>query len=288
MRLAGYLSEYSIAEIFQLIQQGNRTGSLAILPEVNSAGKAVEPFYVWFQGGRIVSMSNTLEIGGLLETISRRRWLTDGQSNEMSTKVFSLTQPLGLHLKQSGILSSEQLKLLFNAQVILPVYRLFKHHQGRFEFDPHARIPSSEMTGLSVSIPEVMVVALRALEDWSHLQDKLPDPSYGVTRLSIDAPTYRLERIEVQLLEHAKGQLTLTEIAARIDCSIEALQQAVFRLSTIGLVKEVVIESAQPKEAINARSEKQLSLVGGGGDRQQLSSSFLGNLMGFLNKKKGA
>jgi hypothetical protein len=286
MAVSGYLSEYSIAEVLQLIHQSNRTGLLSIKPDNDSVQTATEPTYIWFQGGRLVSLSSRLDADCLMETIKQRRWLTDAQLASVKSILPMLSQPLGLYLKSLNILSPEQLKLLFNAQVVHPAYRLFKLRDGFYEFDPLKPLPQQEMTGLSANIPEINFVGLRVLKDWSPLADKLPDATYGMTKLVKDAPPYRLELLESQVFDLADSGQSLSEIAQKIDTSIDIVQQIAFRMTVTGLLKEVVIETAMSMGQLS--ESPQLSFAGAKkiATGPQLSNSFLGNLMGFLKKKE--
>jgi hypothetical protein len=287
MGLSGYLSEYSVAEVLQLIHQSSRTGLLSIFPDNDSVREPVEPTYIWFQGGRLVSLGNSVDTYVTIETIEQRRWLTDAQITSVRSILPMLQQPLGLYLKSLNVLSPEQLKLLFNAQVVHPAYRLFKLRQGRFEFDPLVPMPKSEMTGLSAAVPEVNFVGLRVLKDWSGLSDKLPDSNYGLTKLVSELPAYRLEHLETKVFERANGKETLVQIAEKIDAPVAVVQQIAFRMTVTGLLKEVVIESTN--STLSASAERELAATGSQKKIEsgaQLSNSFLGNLMGFLKKKE--
>ena len=57
MTLAGYLSEYSLAEIFNFVHKGNCTGLLSISPDPNSVLAPSNPHYLWFESGRIVAIN---------------------------------------------------------------------------------------------------------------------------------------------------------------------------------------------------------------------------------------
>jgi hypothetical protein len=57
-----------------------------------------------------------------------------------------------LYLKNKGLLQAEQLKHLFNVQVLQKGCALFKLQEGQFKFDQNVSIPAREMTGLSVPV----------------------------------------------------------------------------------------------------------------------------------------
>jgi hypothetical protein len=55
MAVTGVLSEFSLPEIFQFLDHGNKTGLLTIKSFPTSANQKVTVHYIWFQIGRVVS-----------------------------------------------------------------------------------------------------------------------------------------------------------------------------------------------------------------------------------------
>ena len=284
MTLAGYLSEYSLAEVFNFVHQSNRTGLLSITPVYGGKLTTNTSHYIWFECGRIVSMTNgTYGLAGqeLIQTIEQRKLFPQRQIEQIRPQIDKLPQPLGLYLKSRGLLDAEQLKLLFNSQVVAPTCKLFELKNGQFNFDPQKLPNNAEMTGISLPAQEIGILGLRMLKDWSSLNAKLPDPDYAIQRLSIQPPSFRLDRNESELLKLADGETCLTNLAEKMSLSIEVVKQISFRLSSFGLVQEVPIEPLQsaldPELAVPV-------LINDGQANPSVSKSFLGNLRSFLKK----
>jgi hypothetical protein len=282
MTLTGYLSEYSLAEVFNFVHQGNRTGLLSISTDIPPVELPTDPHYLWFQTGRIMAVSTGIDGQGLLKAISQRKLVPNEHIEQLRTQVQKLHQPLGLHLKSRGLLTAEQLKLLFNSQAIAIVCKLFELRDARFHFDPCILPYNAEMTGISMPAQEVGLLGLRMLKNWDNLSDKLPDPQYAIQRLSLEEPSFRLDRHELQLWKLADGETPLRKLATAMDMSSEALRKIAYRLIVFGLVQEIPVEVLQPPidrdmavpELVLIREVK-----------NTVSTSFLGNLMGFLKKK---
>ena len=285
MSLAGYLSEYSLAEIFHFVQEGNKTGVLSIEPERGLMKSLSDTYYISFQAGRIMSVTN--ESGtehGLLKMMQQRRWLSAEQTTGLATQVGLLRQPLGIYLKARNLVNTEQLTLLFNSQVVATTCKLFEVHHGRFNFNPQASLTYGEMTGLSLTAQEVALLGLRMLKDWSGLSAKLPAPELALQRLSPKLPNLRLDSQEFKVWNLALGEIPISKIAAQLGLEIEKVQQIGFRLSSIGLTQEVSVEPSQPPiDKLMAAPTP--VCVGGGNPSVAVSASFLSNLMGFLKKK---
>lgn len=285
MSLAGYLSEYSLAEIFHFVQEGNKTGLLWLAPERGLNRSLSDAYYIAFQGGRVMSVSSSsdTEQRGMLKMMEQRRWLTPEQVAGLETQLSLLPQPLGTYLKSRNTLNTEQLNLLFNAQVIAIACKLFEVHHGEFKFDPQGHLNYAEMTGISLTAQEVALLGLRMLRDWSGLSAKLPAPEDALQRFSTQLGALRLDSQELKVWQLALGEMPISKIAENLGLSVEKVQQIGFRLSSIGLVQEVSTEPLQPEiDQINLPTPV---CVGGGNPGAPVSASFLSNLMGFLKKK---
>ncbi len=280
MTLAGYLSEYSLAEVFNFVHQGNRTGLLSISPDCNETNIPTNYQYLWFDSGRIVAVTSGLDGQGLLTTIGQRKLLPSEQIEQLRNQGNRLFQPLGIYLKSRGLLDAEQLKLLFNSQVIAPTCKLFELKHGKFQFEPEVAPHHTETIGISLPAQEMGLLGLRVLKDWSGLSAKLADPDYALQRLSSQQPNFRLDRHELELFKLADGETRLTKLAEKMGLSIEVVQRISFRLSVFGLVREIPTEPLQP--AIDP--EIAVPVLGNPQANPPVSASFLGNLRKFLKK----
>ena len=286
MSLAGHLSEYSLAEIFHFVQDGNKTGVLSIEPDIGTSQFIKDPHYLSFQNGRLMSVANGSGLGnrGLLKLMAQRKWLSPEQVTLLETQVNLLTQPLGTYLKSRNVVNTEQLTLLFNSQVVATACKLFEIQRGQFSFNPKAPLAYAEMTGLNLTAQEVALLGLRTLKNWDHLATKLPDPECGLQRFSTNLGGLRLDTPELQVWKLALGEISIAKIALNLGLDVATVQQIGFRLSVIGLLHEVSVEPAQPPVNKMMDAPKPVC-VDGGNANVPVSASFLTNLMGFLKKK---
>jgi hypothetical protein len=285
MSLAGYLSEYSLAEIFHFVQEGNKTGLLSIEPDNSLTPN--DAYYISFQGGRIMSVvnGNRSEHYSLLQMMEQRRWLSPEQVARLEDRTGFLQQPLGTYLKSHNAINTEQLTLIFNSQVIANICKLFiEVHHGRFKFDPKSPLLYAEMTGLSLTAKQAALMGLRLMKDWSSLTAKLPAPESTLQRLAAEPMGVRLDRQELQVWDLAVGEISVVKIGRNLGLETSRIQQIGFRLSVIGLIQEI---SAKPSQS---PIDRPLDLskpifVGTDNSNPAVSTSFLSNLMGFLKRK---
>lgn len=280
MAITGYLADFSLAEIFKFLEQGNKSGLLSICALADVQSKERHNHYIWFNQGRIVAASNMLNQQGLTTLISQRGWLGDRAASRLA-QTCVLGTPLGLCLKSQGALNSEHLKLLFYSQVMRQVCALFELGDGWFQFDGKVPLPTAEMTGLSAPATDVTLAGLRALKDWTALADKLPDPTSALISAIEGKPQLKLNQAEWQVWEFTQGTSSLNAIAEHLRLPVDKIQQIAFRLIVAGIAEEMplAIETAPmpvPEiEAIPSSTTAEASV----------SSSFLQNLVGFLKGK---
>lgn len=313
MAFTGYLTEFSLPEIFQFLEQGHKTGLLTLrtLPVQNQ--EEVQPYYIWLHQGNIVAAADRSDEKGLISMIAQRGWVSD----RAALKLFQscpVNTPMGLCLKSQGLLQAEQLKLLFRTQVVGLVSNLFQLSNAQFEFNAKSILPAAEMTGLSLPATEATLMGLRTLRDWKALAEKLPDPTSGLSSAIIGQPQMKLDSHEWQVWEFANGSITLQQIAKQLTIPIEKVQQIAFRLIVTNLAEEVFMLAVQnavvtdngfageklqnptveyfSKENINTQSNfaspKENILLESKADRSSksnVSQSFLQNLVGFLRTK---
>jgi hypothetical protein len=294
MALTGYLADYSLAEILQFIQQGNKTGLLAISIEPNPAENIAGVCeYTWFQSGRVVAHAKDLSSFGLISMLEKRNWVGAETSANLRVQSKTLTAPLGLHLKSINLVDVEQLRILFHAQVLQAVCALFKLPNAKFNFDDRASVAhiKPEMTGMSVTAVEISLLGMRSLKDWTYLERKLPAPEFGLQKLQEALPEYKLDTQETQMFTMADGKLSVSELAIEIGISVRKAQEIAFRLTAVSLLKEIALDSPSLEQSLRtspalANSISVSSAISASSAKPKVSNSFLNNLVGFLKKQK--
>lgn len=148
MSITGNLSDFSLREIFQLIEQGHRSGLLTISASTNSQATAAY-HYMWVSKGSIVAAADQLDRQGLVSLIGQYPWVSYRVVSKLS-QFCPTDQPFGLYLKNQGALQIEQLEHLFQVQLVGQICSVLQLKDAEFEFDQNVPLPMLEMTGLSV------------------------------------------------------------------------------------------------------------------------------------------
>lgn len=276
MSIAGQLSDFSLAEVFQLLEQGQKTGLLTIRA-AHSASEPLQNFYLWFNQGQIVAAASRLDYKGLATLIYQRAWLGE-ESQRWLGAAFRSDRPLGIFLKCQGLLDAEQLRLLFYTQVMRQICTIFQFYDGWFNFEMKSALPLSEMTGLSAVPTEVTLEGLRALKDWRSLASKLPEPSSAITTVSKTKRQYRINQLESRVWEFADGTVALTSISEQLQLPLVKVQQIAFRLIMVGVIEEVPLVTFSPAAGLPEVNRM-------AAEEKPISQTFLQHLVEFLHRK---
>jgi hypothetical protein len=282
MSITGCLTDFSLPEIFQLIEKGHKTGLLTLRAQSEAQAKFSGVYYIWMYQGRIVAAGNRLDDQGLVSLIEKHQWISDRVFDKVVHWCCPISEPLGLYLKKQGVLQVEQLKRLFQIQVLKQICALFELKDAEFTFEPNVRIPTREMTGLSIPPTEAVLVGLRVLRNWNALADQLPDPNSALVNIVAGQPNYRLNAQEWQVWEYTQGTVSLKALAEQLRLPLEKVQQIAFRLITVGLVEEVpLVTGTLPTQTSEYLPEQMIEEA----VNQSVSQSFMQNLVGFLRNK---
>ncbi len=280
MQITGYLSEFSLPELFQFLERGNKSGRL-ILQSTTSHILGKKPvFLIWFKQGEIVAAADRADGQGLLSLIHSRGWISSRAAARLM-EVCASERALGICLKSQGLLEAEQLKLLFRIQVLKQVCSLFEVPDARFLFEHQVNPPSSELTGLKSSPTEVTLAGLRALRNWTILSEKLPETTSGIIYKTDSKPKFRLNQLEWQIWEFAEGNVPICDIAKQLNLPVEKIRQAAFRLIVTGYLEEVPLIQAN----FSDEPEMTISFLEDAPAQAPISQSFLKNLVGFLKSQ---
>lgn len=180
MSTIGYLTDFSLIEIFQFLEKGHKTGLLTIrvLPESQTPLLAV--YYIWVEQGCVVAAANQLDGQGLASLIAQRHWVSKHLLDRLG-QFCPLDKPLGLCLKNQGALQTEQLKQLFHIQVVQQVFALSQLKEGQFIFEQNVPVPTQEMTGLSIPVGSLILL----LEAVNHVQQAIDELQPQALKMTI-------------------------------------------------------------------------------------------------------
>jgi hypothetical protein len=159
MAIKGTLNECSVEELLTLIDTGKRTGRLTIRVKSESSDNFA-CYQFWVKEGRFVGAIDCQNHKDLRDLIKEKHVNQyHDVSSRVANKLFQwakkVRQPLGIYLKDQGLLKTWHLQSLFHQQVIDKINYLLDASEGDFIFNSGAEMPCSQLTGISIPATEL-------------------------------------------------------------------------------------------------------------------------------------
>jgi len=206
MGISGNISTMSLAEVFQWLHNGQKTGTLHI------RGKQRIVKEVYFQKGTINSASSNDpgELIGQFLLASHRiteQQLTSALESQNRDHVL-----LGKILVQQKIVSGEELgRILRNISEEI-IYDLFLWKEGTFEFMDDV-LPRREIPTLALDITHLVLEGAQREDEWGRIHEVFPD-EHVVVRPRIEQILDRLplDSESARLMSMVNGTRTIYEI----------------------------------------------------------------------------
>ncbi len=167
--LQGRIGKFALPEIFQLIANGGKTGTLGIQNNNNIV-------MVYFKNGRITygyGPRQTTHIGLLLTEKGKisARQLEDAVAYQSNKEV---TKRLGQILVEKGYVSQEDMSNAIRHQTEELIFSLLSWDSGSFKFYEN-QYPTNEEITVDLSVENVILEGMRRLDEVNHFREVLPD-----------------------------------------------------------------------------------------------------------------
>ncbi|NEP20213.1 MAG: DUF4388 domain-containing protein, partial [Leptolyngbya sp. SIO4C1] len=134
MLIQGYTSDFSLPELFKLLQNSQQSGRLTLKPSLQSVSKIRQHFF-WFEQGYLVAASHRLDGLGLI-TLLQQRALLQSHSLARLLRQCPANLPFGDILRENALFSEHKLRSLFTAQMLSHTCTLLQSPNVYFAFYP--------------------------------------------------------------------------------------------------------------------------------------------------------
>ncbi|MDJ0836129.1 MAG: DUF4388 domain-containing protein [Acidobacteriota bacterium] len=231
MGINGNISTMSLAEVFQWLQTGQKTGTLH-LDGANAVKKEV-----YFQDGVIISATSNdpREFIGQFMLYTKRiteQQLTEALENQKRDHVL-----LGKILLQKGLLGKDELAKVLHSIVEEIIYDLFLWKEGHFEFEDD-QLPQREMPSLQLDITHIVLEGATREDEWSRINQVFPNELI-VVRPNIEKiyQSLPLDRGVARLLLLINGTRSLYELTRLYKATRYQVFKAMLDLHEAGLIE---------------------------------------------------
>jgi len=169
MALRGNLKDFSLPDVFQLVQLSRKTGVLRIR-SASAEGS------VWFRDGEVFFAQSNWHrdlLGQRLVSSGRLTPSALEKTLAMRRKEPPGGRRLGQILVDEGYISANVLEAFVQEQIQDTIFDLMRWDEGDFDFEVLPEVVDEDI-GLSVSIENIVMEGSRRIEEWNRIRKKVP------------------------------------------------------------------------------------------------------------------
>jgi len=169
--LEGNLKDFSLSDMFRLLQAGSKSGTLYV---EGPGGKAV----VCFCEGRLYHASLNRPIEPVARRLAQAGVISEKQLRQAQglmkiQKRDRAGRKLGQILVDEGYLDSAVLEDFVREQASDALFDLLRWEDGTLRFEPEEVCDDADL-GITVSVDDAMAEAGKRLELWNRILEKIP------------------------------------------------------------------------------------------------------------------
>ncbi len=249
MALRGNLRDFSLPDVFQLVQLSKKTGVLRIRgPQAEGS--------VWFRDGDVFFAQSNWHrdlLGDRLVKAGRITPSALAKALEIRAREGANGRRLGQILVDEGYITHSVLEAFVQEQIQDTIFDLMRWDEGEFDFEILPEVIDEDI-GLSVSIENIVMEGSRRLEEWNRIKKKVPSmdmvfkmataPGEGTFEIS-------LKPSEWNLLLLVDGTRTVSQLASELGKTDFEVARIIYGLFSAGL-----LEVASEGEVERLRAER--------------------------------
>ncbi len=257
MALRGNLKDFSLPDVFQLVQLSRKTGVLRI------AGAEGEGS-IWFREGEVFFAQSDWRTDRFGERLVNAQRITPAaleRALEIQTAEAPHGRRLGEILVAEGYITRQVLEAFVLDQIQDTIFDLMRWDEGRFDFEVLPEVLHEDI-GLAVSVENIVMEGSRRLEEWQRVRKKVPSmdmvfkmataPGEGTFEIS-------LKPAEWSLLLLVDGTRSVHDLALETHAGDFDVARMVYGLFSAGLLE--VVDDAEVAERRAERERRDAGRV---------------------------
>lgn len=235
MALRGNLKDFSLTQLFNLINLASKTGTLHI-----ESSKALS--WLAFREGKLACAQYGEEDNSLAAILLRDKKITPTQHKILVDRSkFSTDKELGLMLINAGFLSQKDILETLKNYYINIIRKMFAQMDGFFHFDLTIDQIQSKIP-VKVDLENLIIEGSRQKQEWDHLMDEIPTLQMALK--FADRPGANIRKVhlsvdEWRVVSYVNPKNTMEQICKATKMSDLEIRRAVFSLLQAGLVEIV-------------------------------------------------
>lgn len=232
MALKGNLRDFSVLQLFNLVNLARKTGTLT-LEGPNVAA------WVSFRAGKLIHAQMGNEDGTLLGVLGRNGKVAKKQSAQIKAHAAGKSdQELGLLLINAGYVSQQEILESISQYVLEVVYQLFTWLEGFFRFDADVLPPDDRIT-IRLDLENVIMEGSRRMKEFEQLAEEIPNLDMAlnfVERPDANIRDVNLNSHEWKVVSYINPKNTIRQIARANKMNDLEIRTIVYGLLQAGLV----------------------------------------------------
>jgi hypothetical protein len=171
MALEGTIRDFGLPDIFQLIGLQRKTGLLTLVNE-----KDGETVTVTFENGMVVmSDSSARRLEDRLGNVLVKQGKISGARLDEALAVQKQTlQRLGHILASGSAITTKDLRDALSVQISQIVFRVFRWHDGRYQFTPAEAVDYDRENFAPMSTDFILMEGIRMVDEWPIIEKRIP------------------------------------------------------------------------------------------------------------------
>jgi hypothetical protein len=265
MALKGNLRDFTLLQLFNLVNLAVKTGSLILETPDDKAQMA-------FRVGKLAYASTEKDDASLAGILLRGNKINAAQYRiirERGTQISD--QELGLLLINAGYFTQDDILCVLHDYYIGVVHKMFSWTEGAFYFDENKATPDGRIP-VRIDLENLIIDATRMTYEREMLEDEIPSLDMAVK--FNDRPGANLEKIrlnpdEWKVVNYVNPKNTLRQISRTLHLSEMEIRRIIYALLQAGIVELIrpaglpvaVSLGSQQTTPAPVVSKPQLSLV---------------------------
>lgn len=244
MALKGHLRDFSIAQLFNLINLAQKSGTLTLDGPDQAA-------WVSFRAGKLIYAQLGDANSSITAILVKSGMLTGRQANTITTQYPNKgDKEMGLLLINADYLTQQDILVSLHDHVLDIVFQIFTWAVGFFRFDPDVLPPDDRIT-IRVDLESVIIEGSRLVQEWGQLDSEVPNLDMAlkfVDRPGANIQNVKLNQQEWKVVSFVNPKNTIQQIGKAVKLNDLEIRRIVFSLLQAGFV-EIVRPDGMPLPA---------------------------------------
>lgn len=239
MALEGNLKDFSLSDMFRLLQTGSKTGVLNVTNGETGGVVAFRDGLIYYAGigGSREPASKVLARAGIVS----EKQLRQAQGLMKIQKKDKARRRLGQILVDEGYLEADVLDSFVRDQVAGALFDLLRWEEGELRFDAEQVLDDVDL-GIAAPVESVLSDAGKRLEAWNRIKEKIPslDTRFAMASGPGAASTeIHIKPREWRLLCHLHGSRSVRELVGLTGYSDFDTMRILYGMYATGLIEKV-------------------------------------------------